>query len=469
MKPRSSYRTRPSFDRLEDRLTPAGNVTAVFTAATATLTLTGDAFANGVDVSAGAGGLGSFGVTGVTDGTATSVNGSAATQTFNGVKNLVINLNGGNDSLQFGILTAGTIIVQGNLTINTGTGNDTIFTAGAGNFLDVFGNLSLTNGAGNALTILTDINVVGSSKFNHTAGGNTSLTINASGATADSFSSLSLTNGTGNPVIIISDTNFSSNVTLNTGTTSLVNGSDVVVVEAVNSTSLLKIVGSLSITGTIQSGAGFYDLQDYNVNGNVAMTQSGGGLNNIAEIEDAFTLAASPVLKGNVSVTQGGENPLVNIGGGNPFVINGGLTVNQSSGKGNGIVELNSLASVGNTSLTGGISVRQGNGTFDLEIDNIGTGSNFNGNLSITQGSGNDTIRINGGGTNPTFFFGTVNANQGAGNDSLELGNTGPVNFFKAATFSGGSAVNDINNTILETFANVVGGPVVPVLIHYHP
>src|SRR6516165_12781427 len=100
---RRSLKFQPTFESLEGRLTPAGNVTAVFTAATATLTLTGDALANGVDVSAGAGGLGSFGITGVVDGTATTVNNQATTQTFNGVKNLVINLGGGNDSLQFGV------------------------------------------------------------------------------------------------------------------------------------------------------------------------------------------------------------------------------------------------------------------------------------------------------------------------------------------------------------------------------
>jgi hypothetical protein len=466
----NTLKFRPVFDRLEERCTPAGNVTAVFTAATATLTLTGDALANGVDISVGSGGLSSFGVTGVVDGTATTVNNQATTQTFNGVKNLVINLGGGNDSLQFGVTTAGTIIVQGNLTINTGTGNDTILTGGGANFLDVFGALSVTNGAGNSSTTLTNINVVGAAKLNHTAGGTTSLFISTGGTTANSLSSLSVTNGTGNTDIFVIDTNVSGNVTLNTGATPLVNGMDQVVFEAGNSTNLLKIGGSLSINGTIQSGEGIYDLQDYNVNGNVTMTQGGGGNLNLIEVEDLFSIAQSPVIKGNVSLTQGGSNPITDIGGGgNAFVIQGGLTVNQSSGKGAGFAQLDDLASVGNTSLTGGITVKQGNGNFTLAIDNTGSGSTFNGNVSITQGSGNDLLQVNGFGNSPTFFFGTVNANQGSGNDTLQLGLNGPVNFFKSATFSGGSAANDINNLIQEVFANTTGGPVVPTLIHYHP
>jgi hypothetical protein len=469
MRTRNVLKFRPSFETLEGRLTPAGNVTAVFTAATATLTLTGDALANGVDVSAGAGGLGSIAVIGTVDGTATTVNGSALAQTFNGVKNLVVNLNGGNDSLSFGFNTAGTIILQGNLTINTGTGNDTIITAGGGNFLDVFGNLGVTNGAGTYDTTLTDVNVVGSATFNHTAGGSSFLVINTSTATDNSWKTLTITNGTGNDLQQINDTNFSGAVSINNGASTLVGGSSQTRMRAVNSTTLLKVGGNLTITFT--SGdftAPFID--DYNINGNLT-TNSGNGTPVGFFLEETPGLPGlSPTIKGNVSATLGGGNPFVRIGGaGTPLVINGGLTLNMSAQTGGATVQLNDLASVGNSSLTGGISITTGTGNDTLSIDNTGSGSTFNGNLSIKTGNGNDTLQINGAGAAPTFFFGTVNVDQGAGNDSLELGNTGPVNFFKSATFSGGSAVNDINNTILEVFANTTGGPVVPTLIHYHP
>jgi hypothetical protein len=472
MKSRTSRRLRPSFERLEDRWTPAGNVTAVFTAATATLTLTGDALANGVDVSAGAGGLGSFGVTGVVDGTATTVNNSAATLTFNGVKNLVINLNGGNDSLQFGITTAGTIIVQGNLTINTGTGNDTILTAGAGVPLDVFGALSITNGAGNATTILTDVNVVGAVTINHSAGGNEFFAVTASTTTYNSFGSFTYTGGTGFDFIDVVDTNVNGNVTVNCGAgTVLGQGAFVTFFPNNFSTNAQTIKGNLSITNT--SGTFFDTVDDTNVNGNVNISAGNGGNDTIQFQAEPLITTITPVVKGNVTMTCTGNTPTVNVGHNTlftdvSFVIQGGLTISLGSSSGQDSVTLNDLASVGNSSLTGGISITTGSGTDIVQIDTVGNGSTFNGNLTINTGAGNDTVRMNGAGASPTFFFGTVNVNQGAGSDSLELGLTGPINFFKAAKFVGG-ATGDVNNTINEVFLNTAGGPVVPTLVNYHP
>jgi hypothetical protein len=467
MRTRNVSKFRPSFETLEGRLTPAGNVTAVFTAATATLTLTGDALANGVDISAGAGGIGSFGVTGLAVGTATTVNSTAGTKTFNGVKNIVVNLGNGSDILLFGTVTAGTIIVQGNLTVNMGTGNDVILTAGGGNFLDVFGNLGVTFGAGNPVAVLTDVNVVGSATINQTTGGNAVIQVLTSGAIDNSFKNLTVTLGTGNDVVQVSDTNFSSNVTINTGASGLVNGGTVVQILAQNSANLLKIGGSLSVTTT--SGGNVFQVQDYSVGGNMSLNAGPG--QDVIQYDVGSNTGQSPTVKGNASFVAGGGS-VVQLGlSGVAAVINGGLSINTSSGSQSlgSVVQIQSLAAVGNTSLTGGISITTGGGADVVQIDPAGTGSNFNGAVKINTGGGNDVLQIDGGGTSQTNFFSTVNADEGAGNDTLTLGNTGPVAFFKTATFTGGSAANDVNNTIVEIFANTVAGPVVPTLTHYHP
>src|SRR5262249_19825943 len=100
-------------------------------------------------------------------------------------------------------------------------------------------------------------------------------------------------------------------------------------------------------------------------------------------------------------------------------------------------------------------------------IDTVDSGSNFHGAVSINTGAGNDTIQINGAGAAATSFLVGITVNQGTGDDSLELGNTGPIKFFKVATFRGG-ATGDVNNTLLDTPTTTSGASVPPTLTNYH-
>jgi autotransporter family porin len=148
-------------------------------------------------------------------------------------------------------------------------------------------------------------------------------------------------------------------------------------------------------------------------------------------------------------------------------VILGGLTIDLTESTGNPLVFLDNLASVGNSSFTGGIVINTGIGNDLIQIDRVGRASNFNGAVTVNTGAGNDTFTINGAAAGTTFFR-PVNANLGAGNDELELANNSLVAFFAAASFSGGSGATDLNNLIISNLANL-GGTFIPTLVHFHP
>src|SRR5262245_66613857 len=92
---RANRRYQPTFDRLEDRWTPAGNVTASLSFGT--LTLTGDALSNSIDISQT--GFESYEITGfattITRGGVVTPAGTPVT--ISGVANIVANLGGGAD------------------------------------------------------------------------------------------------------------------------------------------------------------------------------------------------------------------------------------------------------------------------------------------------------------------------------------------------------------------------------------
>ena len=469
---RSGVRTvRPSFDRLEDRWVPAGNVTVSIVtvvmagASVRTLVLSGDNLTNGIDISQTA--VNQYTVTGIDLNGATSVNGTPdGSFVASNIGRISVSLLAGDDSLQFGIHSPGTITLAGNLNINMGAGNDTITTAGGGTPLNV-GNLAVVNGAGNCSTTLTDIKVGGAASFNHTAGGDETLLVSSSTATENSFASFTYTGGTGDDSIDVKDSNVNGNVSVSMGAGNVAGqGGHFGFFSTNGSTNLQLIKGSLTITNS--SGTFDDDIDDTSVNGNVSI-RAGTGSSNVLQWETNPDIVASPVVKGHMTLTSAGDSPTVLIAGSNQSVsILGGLTISLGSSTGQALVRLNGLTTVGNLSSTGGIGITTGSGDDIVLIDSVDAGSTFHGAVSINTGLGNDSIQINGAGTAATNFLVGITVNQGAGDDSLELGNTGPVKFFKAATFRGG-ATGDVNNTVLEVLANISGGSVTPTLTNYHP
>ena len=454
----------PNFDRLEDRLTPAtsapvavGNVLASVSAGL--LTITGDALVNGIDITQ----------TGFKQFTVFSFFGSVnggPNKIFvaDNVTSMAISLGGGDDILSFEALQA-PMLIAGNVSISMGSGIDAVnMNPGIGNAISIFGNLSITNGAGACENILSDVNVGGAATFNHAAGGDSRLFIQGF-VGVNSFKSLSVANGIGNDTVRISDTNFSGSVAISNGQGGLLGGDTSVSLLAGGSANLLSIGGSLAVSTS--SGHATFAVSDYNVSGNVSMTQLGGTASNFVGIEDGPTLTGlTPIFKGNVAITSTGQNPFVELGSaGTPFTIKGGVAINLANSTGNTFVRLDDLASAGNASATGGISIATGSALDSINLDDVGTGSNFRGAVTISTGSGNDSLTIDGVAAGTTFFR-SLNANLGAGDDSLRLANNSLVNFLGSAVLNGGAT--DLNNTVVEAPANF-GGTFQPRLIHFHP
>lgn len=139
-------------EKLEDRSLMAGNVTAAVQAGV--LVINGDTADNGVTVNY-IQATKTYQVIGTTPtgGTATTINGldtsvPANIPTFTGVtKGITVNLNAGNDNLVFGSDNSSTFVVIGDLTIDAGTGNDTVAIGRNG------------NAAGGATPIENEVNV----------------------------------------------------------------------------------------------------------------------------------------------------------------------------------------------------------------------------------------------------------------------------------------------------------------------
>jgi hypothetical protein len=160
---RTPIRRRLSLEALEDRWVPA-NVSANLVLGNLTLTDNGS---SNLTISQPAANQ----IT-ITPGADTTINGRAGPVTIIDVTgNLSLNLGSGNDSVTFDL--SGRSIDVGNLSITGSTGNKTVqtMTAGSDNFLNVHGNYRQIFGDGNELTRLNQFDVDGNMTIDHANGG----------------------------------------------------------------------------------------------------------------------------------------------------------------------------------------------------------------------------------------------------------------------------------------------------------
>jgi hypothetical protein len=424
----------PAFDRLEDRWVPAGNVTA--SVSFGTLTLTGDLLANNIDISQV--GFKTYNITGngttVTFGGVTNAAGTPVT--IGGVTNIVANMNAGDDTVTFGVQTAGTVSIVGNLTVNGGIGNNT-FDATA-QPLEVIGNLGITNTAGNDSNQFGTLSVGGSMTVNN--GDGDSATIFNFTAINTISGNLSITNGTGADNNTIPDVNVGGNVTINDGHRNIVTGqAGFNGFGVANSGTTIKVGGSLSFTNLDGQVDDF--LPDVDVKGNVAINTGAGP----AQVTGGQQfLGVLPVVSGNFSITgAGGAQIQFGLAGG--IQIKGGLTISETGSAASSIT-LNDVAVGKNTMITTGT----GADTVTIDNGNAATGSNFGGAFAMNTGSGNDSVDIGiGGGEGrgvTTTFDSTVNVNLGAGNDTLNLATGGNVALFGASRFDGSTGFDTLSD-----------------------
>jgi hypothetical protein len=147
------------FQRLEDRMLMAGNVVAAVNKGT--LTLTGDNFDNGIVVTSGPQ-IGQIYISPVA-GSNTTINGQTSPVLLSGVsKDLVANMNGGNDVLE--VLDTGGIPISlpGKINVNMGAGNDYFYAYNA----RTTDSVSINAGTGSDAVILERVKI-GNQNVNH--------------------------------------------------------------------------------------------------------------------------------------------------------------------------------------------------------------------------------------------------------------------------------------------------------------
>ncbi len=242
---------------------------------------------------------------------------------------------------------AGTLNVNGALTVNFGLGVDNLLVGTANSNVNVTGVFGVTGSTGVSgskiitalddffggvsialagtgpvaapstlsaeITTFTDTDVAGAATIANSGVGNTSVTIDTSATTLNTWGSLSITDGAGSDFNNITDTDFAGNVTIANGagvtgfnSTSQFAGSRTILSDN-NNTTLLTIHGNLSITTTTDNSD--TEVYDYNVHGTVTLGAGTGVVNqafaNIIGLEDNQTTAGSgiPVIGGNVVIT----------------------------------------------------------------------------------------------------------------------------------------------------------------------
>jgi hypothetical protein len=442
---------RPIVELLESRLTPSGNVTTSVVAGS--LTITGDAQANGITISQTA----AHQITITPDATTSINNLTAGTPvTLNNITHsLTINLGAGNDNLTFNE-AAGNITINGNLNINGTTGNKTVLTTtgGTANTLAVTGSFNESFGNGTELSVVDQFSVGGNMTFDHangaatvvlgvdpanlgkifnSVGGNLNVlntNPNGTAGTGNDFNALEETSVAGNVDVIMG---FGNNNTTAENWTSFgteAGGSNLVTVGG--NVLITSLTGSLTLGDFFGFGE---EVVNTSVKGSVTMNL-GSGSGSTAVFGAGTGSTATPTA-GSVTIVGSGANQGAVVSAAN---IKNNMNVSLSGG-GVDTVALAALTVARNTSIT------TGPGADSVTIDDSGaTGSTFGGTVTINTGGGADTLAINSGtGTGKTTFQGNVSANLGAGNDTLSLATSGKVAFLGSATFDGDGGTNTAN------------------------
>lgn len=324
------------------------------------------------------------------------------TSTYNG--NMYFSLGNGNDTLN----VTGANAILGNLTVQTGLGDDVVNIAQDGastiggniTLIDQLGNDSVTfSAAGGTAKFLGSITSTGVNFlnfFDSTVGGNVNVTLGNDNQQLVFFSflggpvnfngNLNITGGAGNDDIEIDDAIIGGNVNLN-----LFEGNNQLLF------SPTQVNGNFSWT----SGGG-NDLIVFNPAGT---TMHGNATFNLGNGDNTlFALGANATLNGDLRVTAGNGNNTIaggfggTLAGDATFVLgNGNNAVDFTTGSIGGDINMflgngNNIVNVTDTVLGGTLRMRTGNGNNSLAITPAAA-SFFD--ADVRFGNGNDTFTLN--------------------------------------------------------------------------
>jgi hypothetical protein len=384
-------RPRLGVERLDERIVPAGNVTAVFQ--NGQLILTGDGEDNSIELRNGF----DFRVAGL-DGT--TINGAAGFDDFSGVKDVIINLKGGEDTVSLEGGGGGTAAVISRDLIFTGGGGADTLTSVAGAVIGR--DLIFQGGGGTSSATLDDLIVGRQAVF------------------------------TGNANVLVQSMN---------GTT--VHG--VLRVNSVATASVTLDGGVLGRLNVVADGLADVDMTSVLVGGNARIR--GGSGNDVIEMSLGCDVLGNLTIytrAGNDSVepdAEVGGNATILLGTGANEVLDifnmtvyGDLTI-VSEGSGTDDWTLEGLEVLGRTTLTSG-------GGADTVVFND---AEFFGRVTFLGGGGGDQVQVSDG--DDVTFHGPTLFDLGNGADTLQLGagGLGEANFLFLVTLEGGNGADTLN------------------------
>jgi fibronectin-binding autotransporter adhesin len=444
---------RPLLEHLEERLTPAGNV-QVSTDALGNLHLTGDALSNSVRITQT--GVTTINVTGLSG---TTINHSAVPFTATNFTGGIDGKMGGGDDFVELDLTAGSITVHGNMSLNFGAGNSSVdvFSGGGANTLTVTQNVAVHYGVGNVETDLDNIDVFGNLTVNHASGDSDFSIENTQGAGHFSTigGSVSVTNTQGAASDDLSDFNIGGNATFNNGKANNATNAtgDFEINNVNNTTTLSAIGGNLSVTYV---NGNSYELEVGDVSVGANVTLNAGSANVHLSVAPDNTTQAT-VINGSLSINGTGADTVELGRSSDADVATTGLTVHGAvaitDGVGGDALTITDVNFLGGTSITTGA----GNDTVTIDGAAAKTGSLFTDGFTMNTNGGNDTVTINAASGKAagvtTSFHGHVSVNLGPGNDSLAIATSTDagtaVDFFASSAntvFDGDGGHNVLSN-----------------------
>lgn len=339
---------------LERRETPAGNVTAVYHAPSATLTLTGSNIGP-LDQQVVVSGIGenAVSVQGV-DGSGTTINLGAGVVEYFNVKNIILNMNQGNDEV---ILN--NVQISGNLIFRGGAGDDMLIVGDFAGADCSFGSLLFDGGDGDDNLLLHHGNHVVADEFRIVGGtGGTFVVLGDQEGDSLSVGKLTYLGGSGFDSLQIGGATFSS-----TGPVSLNYGNG-------GSVTILAPTDSLTIEGTTSLSAGLGD-------DSFALGQDGNGSFTLNKLTLNTGAGNSIVTFQGDAYQINGDLTLINLNGtddvlieGSDFQLTGKLTY-QSTG---GFANL-ALVPTGSTTIERGVTLVNGVGDTIVSFGDAGAGA----------------------------------------------------------------------------------------------
>lgn len=370
-----SHSVRPRLEVLEGREVPA-NLTVTFSGGT--LTVIGDDNPNDVTFRGDVGDKTHFTLTSA--GTINNL--PSPFSTPGGVKNIVVKMLAGNDTVTFD--NSVPIDVLGNLKIDGGNGANSVLTTD----LKVEKNFAITNGtntAGSDQSYLTNLSVGGNLSIKN-GDGDTYTVIQRSSAGASTIhGNVKVTNGDGQDLFVLRDTNVGGNVKVNNGHASAGGVAGLTqIFNAYNKVLHSVIGGSVSVSYRDGNMSGIDAIADTEVMGNVTFSHGSGSFSTGI---DSYSTTTPVMVHGSLSILGTGSNT-VNVGANTGFGHGAGLVVGKkftvTSGSGNDTLTLNNVHVGSNSKFS------LGDGTNTINIDD----SVFDGKFRLTTGDGSDTFNL---------------------------------------------------------------------------